>query len=141
MTVVLFRDLLKPFKKYFQREGRHVLRFADHCRADGCQMEKAKDLSEEEATATDIYKVDTVIAVHYVRRIWTKFSRLTIGNCWRHTGLDHDVVGEEKVCSDFSQDSAHLKSLIDQLLAITAGTLQNLPKQSEEDVCLEDVDE
>lgn len=57
------------------------------------QMERALDLVDE--NVRNIYKVDILTAMRWVKRVWNDLPSSVISNCWKHTGL----LSEEKTIS------------------------------------------
>lgn len=50
------------------------------------QLQNAIDL-EERGTNKNIYKVDQLQAMNWVRMAWKEISKETIQNCWKHTAI------------------------------------------------------
>ena len=49
------------------------------------KMERAVDLADE--NISNIYKVDILTAMKWIKRIWEDLPAAVITNCWTHTGL------------------------------------------------------
>lgn len=81
----------------------------------------------EELASLDVYKVDSLIAMPSLCRIWTEFPRSAIKNFWRYIGLSIDDTYEREQQLDSNPDSHYLKSLIENLIAgRTVVTVQDL---------------
>ena len=95
-------------------------------------MERAVDLADE--NIEDIYKVDILKAMKWIKRIWEDLPAAVIRNCWMHTGLflresSEDVAIGERVLD--MEISNNIQILVPERASMSVADLLNLVGEDE----------
>eukprot|EP00171_Calliarthron_tuberculosum_P003734 IDg3734t1 len=124
MTSVLFFDWLKRFDSYIGKTpGRKAALLLDNASVHG-NTQTIPDLHHTEFSSEDIYKVDILLSMKWMKEIWNELDGAIISNCWKHTRILSNDEDERSIdegddggaCNAIDMDRLSLLELINEVL-------------------------
>uniref|UniRef100_H2ZY47 HTH CENPB-type domain-containing protein n=1 Tax=Latimeria chalumnae TaxID=7897 RepID=H2ZY47_LATCH len=72
------------------------------------------------ADTGNIFKLDVLMSITIMKKVWDLVEKETIANCFHHCGFTHEQpAGEDSVLEEESEESSHFNNTIDQLCIVS----------------------